>query len=247
LVAGGFDAVLALGDEQYECGGYLAFLQSYDPTWGRVKAITRPVPGNHEYYRTGGTDCGRRAAGYFQYFGPAAGTSKGYYSFRVGTWRFIALNSNCSIVSCKAGERQERWLASTLANHPARCTVAFFHDPRFASGPEGPHNARNLLPFWKDLYEAHADLVLNGHRHFYERFERLDPGGHPDPRGVREFIVGTGGKSLGKPTIAHAGSELRDGAHFGVLELTLHPSGYDWAFVAEDGTAIDAGSDTCVA
>ncbi len=247
LINGNFTSVLVLGDEQYECGGYEAFRQSYDPTWGRVKAISHPVPGNHEYQTASGTNCRRGAAGYFEYFGTAAGNpDRGYYSFDIGTWHIVALNTNCSFVSCAKGSPQERWLSRNLANHPATCTLAFGHHPRFSSGSVRSYKVRSLLRFWKDLYWANADIFLAAHRHFYERFGRLAPSGQVDPRGVREIIVGTGGKSHGSPTIAAAGSEFRDGTHYGILELSLRASNYSWQFVAEDGTVIDSGSDTCI-
>ena len=247
LVNGTFKSVLVLGDEQYECGGYEAFRQSYDPSWGRVRAISHPVPGNHEYETGSGTDCRRGAAGYFQYFGSAArDPNKGYYGFDIGTWHIIALNTNCSFVSCAKGSPQERWLSRNLANHPSTCTLAFGHHPRFSSGSTQSQRARSLLRFWKDLYSARADVFLTAHRHFYERFSRLAPSGQIDPRGVRQFIVGTGGKSLASPTIAAAGSVFRDGTHYGILELSLGASHYSWQFVAENGTVIDSGSDTCI-
>ncbi len=247
LVDGNFTTVLVLGDEQYECGGYEAFRQSYDPTWGRVKAISHPVPGNHEYQTASGTDCRRGAAGYFQYFGTAAGSpGKGYYSFDIGTWHIIAPNTNCSFVSCAKGGPQERWLSRNLANHPATCTLAFGHHPRFSSGSTQPYRIRSLPRFWKDLYLAHADVFLTAHRHFYERFSRLGPSGQIDPVGVRQFIVGSGGRSHASPTTSAVGSEFRDGTHYGILELSLGASQYSWQFVAENGTVIDSGSDSCI-
>lgn len=248
IVNGGYDSVLALGDEQYECGGYKAFLQSYDPAWGRFKSITHPAVGNHEYNTSGGTDCSTGAAGYFQYFGAAAGApSEGYYSFNIGSWHLIALNSNCNKVSCAQGSPQERWLANDLAADTSTCTLAFDHHTRFSSGGTGFVTNSNLLPFWNDLYQAHADLFLAGHHHFYERMAKLDPNGDPDPNGVRQFTVGTGGiNSLGTATFAFPGSQFRDDIHFGILELTLRSSGYDWRFISESGAVQDSGSDACV-
>src|SRR5262249_5933228 len=170
-------AVLALGDEQYECGGYQAFLQSYDLSWGAVRAMTHPVIGNHEYGTSGGTDCdtGGNARGYFQYFGAAAGQQgAGYYSFDIGDWHLIALNSECNSVpgGCGVGSSEETWLRADLVAHPNVCTLAFWHEPRFTSGVS---DNTAVAPFWADLHAAGADLVLNGHAHVYERFAPQDP------------------------------------------------------------------------
>jgi len=246
LVGGAFTAVLPLGDEQYECGGATAFEQSYDPAWGvdAVKSISYPVVGNHEYNTSGGTGCGKNAGGYFGYFGAAAGDpTKGYYSYDLGTWHLIALNSNCGHVACKAGSAQEIWLANDLATHPNTCTLAYFHHPLFSAGPT-THSA--VRPFWDDLYAAHADVVLNGHKHNYERLTKLNPSGAPDPNGIREIIAGTGGENHSISSKLYPGTEASDGGHFGILEMTLHPAGYDWQFVSDTGSAIDSGSDACV-
>jgi Calcineurin-like phosphoesterase len=244
LTAGSFSAVLALGDTQYECGGAAAFDRSYDSTWGAVKSITRPVVGNHEYNTSGGTDCGSGASGYFDYFGSAAGPAgKGYYSFDIGAWHLIALNSNCSHVACKAGSAQEQWLKNDLATHSNRCTLAFFHHPRFSAGPT---RKANVLPFWNDLYAAHADVVLNGHKHNYQRLTKLDPSGNPDANGIREFVVGTGGVNYALSGSPYPGTQAKDGVHFGIIQLTLHATGYDWVFVSDDRKTLDSGADTCV-
>ena len=239
LVDAGLTAVLVLGDSQYEKGEYANFLASYDPSWGRVKAITYPAPGNHEYDTPGAT-------GYYRYFGAAAGDpAKGYYSFDVGTWHLIALNSECSPVGgCGAGSPQEQWLRADLAAHPAACTLAYWHHPRFSSvhGIDARTSA-----FWQTLYEHGAEIILNGHDHNYERFAAQTPTGTADrDRGVREFVVGTGGKNLRQfgATIA-ANSEARN-AVYGVLMLTLRADGYDWQFVPEPGkTFTDSGSASC--
>ncbi|HEY5873045.1 MAG TPA: metallophosphoesterase, partial [Gaiellaceae bacterium] len=188
LVGGGYEAVLALGDIQYEVGAGDAFEASYDASWGRVKPVTRPVPGNHEY-RTAG------AAGYFEYFGAGAGDpTTGYYSYGLGNWHVVALNSNCAAVGgCDAGSTQERWLRADLAAHPSRCTLAYWHHPRYSSGWHGSDSS--YVAFWQALVDADADLVLVGHDHDYERFAPQDAGGRRDlERGIREFVVGTGGK-----------------------------------------------------
>jgi hypothetical protein len=240
LVGAGLAAVLPLGDEQYEDGSLAAFRASYDPTWGRLLAVTHPVPGNHEY-RT------PAAAGYFAYFGAAAGDpARGYYSFDLGLWHLVALNSSCAAVGgCGPGSPQERWLAADLAAHPAACTLAYWHQPRFSSGGHGGDRA--FTAFWADLYAAGADLVLNGHDHDYERFAPQDPAGRADPaRGIRELVVGSGGRSHTPFLWRKANSAARSWREFGVLELTLHADGYDWRFVpVSGGRFADAGSARC--
>ena len=246
LVGGAFAAVLPLGDEQYECGGTAAFKQSYDPAWGvdAVKSISFPVVGNHEYDTSGGTDCGKSASGYFGYFGAAAGDpTKGYYSYDIGTWHLIALNANCSHVACKAGSAQETWLANDLATHRNTCTLAYFHQPLFSAGPTTNSAVR---PFWNDLYAAHADVVLNGHKHNYERLTKLNPSGAPATNGIREIIAGTGGENHSISAKLYPGTEASDGGHFGILEMTLQTGRYAWQFVSDKGAVIDSGSDACV-
>jgi 3',5'-cyclic AMP phosphodiesterase CpdA len=232
--------VLTLGDNQYENGTLAKFRRSYDRSWGRLKGRTRPAPGNHDY-RT------PRAAGYFDYFGPAAGRrSRGYYSFDVGGWHLIALNSECApIGGCTTGSRQERWLRADLAAHPARCTLAYWHKPRFSSGMHG--NNATYVAFWQALYRAGADVVLVGHDHDYERFAPQTPHGKADPAsGIRQFVVGTGGKTHDGFRTIRANSQVRNSGTFGVLRLTLHPSSYDWRFVPEPGkTFTDRGHGSC--
>jgi len=249
LINQGFAAVLALGDNQYECGGLNAFLQAYDPAWGRVKDITHPVPGNHEYQRSGGTDCDAAggASGYFGYFGAAAGEAgKGYYSYDVGTWHLIALNSQCAAVGgCASGSPEEQWLRADLATHSNACTLVYWHHPRFTSGQVG--NSTAVADFWDDVYAADVDVVLNGHAHGYERFAPQDPSENYDPaHGIREFVVGTGGEDFQAFTTLAPLTENRDGSAFGVLTLTLHATSYDWQFVPVAGQAFaDAGSTSC--
>jgi acid phosphatase type 7 len=242
LVGGAPAAVLPLGDNQYEDGALDKYGQSYEPSWGRVKDISRPIPGDGDYGVSG-------AAGYFRYFGAAAGTSgQGYYSYDVGTWHIIALNSACQKVSggCGPGSPQEQWLRADLAAHPADCTLAYFHKPRFSSGPDNT----TVDAFWRALYAADAEIVLGGDRHMYERFAPQNPDGVADPdpngtRGIREFIVGTGGKNLGSIGDVQANSQVR-AKTFGVLKLTLHAGSYDWNFVPAAGQSFtDAGSTSC--
>jgi hypothetical protein len=214
-----------------------------------VKAITHPVPGNHEYFTSGGTDCDPTggAAGYFRYFGAAAGDpTRGYYSFDVGTWHLIALNSNCSQVGgCLVGSPEETWLQADLAAHPYSCTLAYWHHPRFTSGVV--NNDLEVAPFWQDLYLAGADIVLNGHAHGYERFAPQNPLGIADPAdGIREFVVGTGGEDFHAFALPLPLSQVREDDTFGVLTLTLHSGSYDWNFVPEAGKPFtDSGSGTC--
>ncbi len=244
----GASAVLPLGDLQYACGGLAAYQQAYDPTWGRFKAISHPVPGNHEYLTSGGTDCSANAAGYFGYFGSAAGEpGKGYYSYDIGPWHVVALNSECAqIGGCFVGSPEERWLRADLAAHPATCTLAYLHRPRFASSAEGGDTTFTAI--WQALYDARADVLLAGHQHWYERFAPQDSAGRADANGIRQFVVGTGGASYvvpAAPRAANSEALLSGASAFGVLKLTLHATSYDWAFVTENGTSTDTGTQAC--
>ena len=268
----GAAAILPLGDNQYECGELSNFQSFYGPTWGQFKNVTYPVVGNHEYLTAGGpTPCLSNqtqpgAPGYFTYFGSAASpmdascsvACRGYYSFDVGAWHLIALNANCGAVGvggCGAGSPEETWLRADLAAHANRCTLAYWHQPRFTSGQEG--DTIGLQAFWSDLYDAQVDLVLNGHDHDYERFAQLgkvsttDSAGleQPvvDPNGIREIVVGTGGRNLTRfPAGFKTGSQVHDASTFGVLKLDLHASSYGWTFLpAGTGTFTDSGSTSC--
>ena len=245
VVGTGLTGVLTLGDEQYDDATLTKFQTVYAGTWGRANALNHPGVGNHEYLTSG-------AAGYFDYFngvgvmsGPAGDRGKGYYSFNLGTWHVIAINSNCSVVSCYYGSSQETWLRSDLASHPNACTLAFWHHPRFSSGQAG--NNSNMGTIFQDLYNANADVVLSGHDHVYERFAPQTPGAGADSsRGIREFVVGTGGKSLVGWSTIQPNSQVRSSNTFGVLRLTLHSNGYDWKFVPIAGqTFSDSGSTNC--
>ena len=247
-------AVLLLGDVQYEKGQYEYFLNGkgvgtgtgYDPTWGRLKAVTHPSVGNHEYLTTG-------AAGYFDYFngigafsGPAGDRDKGYYSFDLGNWHLISLNSNCSLVGgCGPTSAQYLWLQGDLARNTAPCTLAYMHHPRFSAGQYTHDHA--FQPFWELLYEDGAELVLGGHDHNYQRYAPQTPAGErDDARGIRQFVVGTGGKSLSSATRVAPNLEVRDGMTFGVLKLSLRPNSYDWEFVPIAGsTFTDSGAGSC--
>lgn len=233
--------VATFGDNAYESGTTSEYNNCYDPTWGRHKARTMPVPGNHEYYTAG-------AAGYYSYFGAAAGDpSKGYYSYDLGAWHIVAINSNdgCTIVACGAGSAQEQWLRADLAASPRICTLAYWHHPRFSSGPHGSDAV--MRPIWQALYDYGADIVISGHDHDYERFALQDPAGNADPRGIREFVVGTGGRSHYAIVSPIANSQVHNDQTYGVLKLSLHPAGYDWQFIPiAGGTFTDSGSGTCV-
>ena len=234
-------AVLALGDNQYNSGSLTDYNGFYNPSWGRLKSITHPVIGNHEYGSP-------NAAGYFSYFGKAGGPNPdGYYSFDVGTWHIIALNSNCDRVAggCGVGSPEEQWLRSDLKAHPAKCTLAFAHHPLWATTTfEEPR----LKPMFQALYDNDAEIYLSGHDHLYDRFDPSNPDQGVDiPRGVQQFIVGTGGRDLSGLGPDNPNSAVRDNGTFGVLKLTLHPSSYDWQFVPAGGGGgfTDAGTRAC--
>jgi len=227
--------VFTAGDNAYPNGAIAEYTLCYDPTWGRHKNRSRPSPGNHEYNTLG--------IGYYTYFGRLAGDSGvGSYSYDLGTWHIVSLNSN---VSMAAGSAQEQWLRADLAAHPTTSTLAYWHHPRFSSGEHGSSTAPQ--PLWQALYDAGADVVINGHDHTYERFAPQTPAGTLDSaRGIRAFVVGTGGAALYQfPTIA-PNSEVRDNTTRGVIKLTLHPTSYEWAFVpAAGGTFRDSGTGAC--
>jgi hypothetical protein len=245
-LVGGIDGatVLALGDEAYPRGTARNFEECYGPTWGQFKGRTKPVPGNHEYETEG-------ASAYFDYFGKAAGNpEEGYYSYDLGGWHMVALNSNCGEgeIRCGPGCAQTKWLKQDLAANSdgGRCTLAYMHHPRFSSGEEHG-SSPEVEPLWEALYKAGADVVLSGHEHNYERFALQDPEGRADPeRGIREFVVGTGGKSHYPIVNPIANSEVRNDETYGVLRLTLHPHGYEWHFVPVEGEGFtDSGSGRC--
>ena len=235
--------VFVAGDLAYPDGSAEQFANCYGPTWGRHKARTRPSPGNHEFHAGGATP-------YFNYFGEAAGDpKKGYYSYDLGAWHVIVINSNCSDLpgGCAAGSPEEQWLKQDLAQHPTACTVAYWHHPLFSSG-KAHGNDPEMKPFWQDLYSANADIVINGHDHDYERFAPQDPDGKLDnARGIREFVVGSGGKNSHRVFgDTKPNSEARNADTYGVLKLTLHAKSYDWEFVSEEGkTFKDSGTGNC--
>jgi hypothetical protein len=230
--AGRYAAVLALGDLQYEKGALSDFQKFYDATWGAFKAITYPAVGNHEYL-TGG------AAGYYAYFGARAGDpAKGYYSYNVGSWHLISINSNCSKAGaggCAASSAQATWLRADLAANRSACTIAYWHHPRFSSGDHGDQT--QVKPLWDALAAANADVVLSGHDHHYERFAPID--------GIRSFVVGTGGRNLTGFGTPKPGSEVRLQS-FGILDLELRDGDYTWRFKgAPGGAVLDSGTALC--
>jgi hypothetical protein len=243
--------VMAIGDNAYEFGSSSDYLLCYDPTWGRHKGRTRPAAGNHEYLTPD-------AAGYFAYFGLTASPPTGYYSYDLGSWHVIVLNSTPQWAGCPppktspdegracVGDAVQRtWLARDLAVHPRRCTLAYFHHPRYSSGLHG--SLYEMQQFWDILYSADVDVVISGHDHLYERFAPQDPEGHADERqGIRQFTVGTGGAELYPFTTIIPNSEVRINTAHGVLALRLDRGRYQWAFIAVTGeTVLDSGMGEC--
>jgi hypothetical protein len=260
-------AVLPLGDLQYECGSSTAFQRSYAQSWGRFDSIAHPALGNHDYGHTCGLDDPRP---YLDYFGGRAGSvGHAYYSYDVGSWHLIALDSEClyrgapawlNARYCGAGSSEEHWLRNDLAQHQGSlCTLAYWHKPRFSSGVHGDNQQMSAI--WNDLVASHVDVVLSAHNHDYERFAPLGPSPHEhrrpgidstyqnptlDPPGIREFIVGTGGRSLDRfPRPPLRGEVVRNNTSFGALFLTLRPAGYDWRFLSVGGSFSDSGSAAC--
>lgn len=261
--------VMAVGDNAYELGSPVDYALCYHPTWGRHRSRTRPAAGNHEYLTPG-------AAGYFAYFGLRAAPPLGYYSYDLGSWHVVVLNSTPQVYACWPPEieegrppdfpspppapdepgpaagracagdvAQQAWLAADLATHPARCTIAYFHHPRFSSGLHGNHYQMQRI--WDILYANGADVVVSAHDHDYERFAPQDPDGDADPaRGIREFVVGTGGAELRGFGEIQPNSEARSDDTYGVLALALDEGRYGWAFVPVPGGAFrDEGAGEC--
>jgi hypothetical protein len=240
LIDGIAGTVFTAGDNAYESGTPAEFAQCYDPTWGRFKSRTRPAAGNHDYVTPDAT-------GYKAYFGAAATNGKGktWYSYDLGTWHIVVLDSNCKAVGgCIATSEQGKWLSADLAASKATCTLAIWHHPRFSSGEHG--NDATVAPFWQALYTAGADVVINGHDHDYERFTAQNPAGVKDTaRGIREFVVGTGGAEIRTFPKVATNSEFRVAFTNGVIKLTLHPESYDWTWLPASGTVTDSGTSRC--
>lgn len=233
--------IAMLGDAAYESGSAQEFANCYDPSWGRHRDRTRPAVGNHDYDTSG-------AEPYFDYFGDLAGEpGKGWYSYDLGAWHIVVLNSECAEAGgCGENSEQGRWLAADLEAHQSLCTLAYWHTPRFALDGLSPR-AEDLEYFWEILYEHGADLILNGHDHFYARFARLNPLGEQDEeRGIRQFIVGTGGVEL--YGLTHEATDIvekRNHLSYGVLQVTLHDNRYGWEFVRSNGWFRDTGEELC--
>ena len=231
-------AFIALGDLQYESGELANFQGAYEQSYGRVKDITYPNPGNHEYGTPG-------ASGYYTYFGAKAGDpTKGYYSFDIGTqWHVVLLNGNCDIVSCAAGSTQTQWLDADLTTNTRPCVIAGWHQPRWSSGHEHGNDA-SFAPFWNTLQAHNAEVVLNGHEHSYERFAPQLPNGVASENGIREFVPGTGGRSLYTFNAPVTNSVVRLST-FGMFKMVLGDGVYSWQFIGESGTVFDSGTGTC--
>jgi acid phosphatase type 7 len=231
--------VFTLGDNVYPDGTRAQFRDCYAPTWGKYKKRTKPAVGNHEYHTPG-------AKGYFEYFGARAGRhGRSYYSYDRGRWHIIALNSNCEEVGCRARSRQAHWLRRDLAKHRARCTLAYFHHPLYASGRG--YDSPEMRRFWTILYKRDADVILSGHAHRYERYAPMTSRGKRSDRGIRQFIVGTGGapgRTQKGPDDPNVRAKKRGTP--GVLKLRLRPESYRWKFVPVAGrTYTDSGKDRC--
>ena len=214
--------MLTLGDNQYEHGELENFQRYYEPHWGRVKSLTMPTPGNHD----------PPSSGYTPYFGEPAN-----YSYDLGSWHLIALDSTNVTAAAT-------FLDADLDGRSHRCTLAYWHHPRFSSDATHGNNS-SMAPLWERLYAARADVVLNGHAHTYERFGPQTPTGQSSSTGIREFVVGTGGKALHGFGTIRANSLARVGGVYGVLRMTLHSTSYEWRFEGEDGATYDTGSATC--
>src|SRR5947199_2843363 len=233
--------VFANGDLAYENGSDGDFAKTYNATWGRARARTIPVVGNHEYDILLG-------AGYYSYWGPAAGNpGSGYYSLNLGAWHVVVLNSNCAMVGCGAGGAQETWLRNDLATHTQACTLALWHEPLYTSSTVITRNTA-VQPLWQDLYNANADLIVNSHAHNYERFAPQDASGNLDlAKGIVEIVSGTGGANLFTfNSTSAANSLVRNSSTWGVLQLTLHATSYNWNFIPIAGqTFTDSGTQAC--
>ena len=228
--------VLVLGDLAYVSGTPAEFSGCFDPTWGVEKPRLRPAPGNHEYITP-------EAAGYFAYFGSQAGrTTRGYYSFDIGDWHIVSLNSN---IDSATGSVQELWLRDDLTKSSRRCILAYWHHQLFTSSPRGYNN--KMLDIWRTLHEFKATLILNGHEHNYERFAKQTPDGVADPiNGMRQIIAGTGGLGMTPMVNVATNSEVRQALGYGVLKLTLSGTGYAWDYLPSvEGVIVDSGTDTC--
>jgi hypothetical protein len=232
------DSLWLLGDIQYPYGSLEAFTRSFGPAFERFRSIWHPVPGNHEYLTPG-------AAGYFAFFGAAAGRAdRGYQSFDVGRWHVVALNSNCEFVACDAASAQAKWLRADLRRHPQRCTAALWHHPRYSSS-SGHGDDPRTSALWRILQAHRAEFVLSGHDHDFEAFARQDETSRADRTGLQQFVVGTGGFGAYGFRAARPNSIARRDGRFGFLSMTLRARSYSWRFIGEDGARLAAGSARC--
>ncbi|MBE0699348.1 MAG: metallophosphoesterase, partial [Anaerolineaceae bacterium] len=230
-------AVFTAGDNVYGTGTPNDYAYCYTPSWGRFKDRTRPSPGNHDYETEAG-------AAYYSYFGRAAGAANiGFYSYDLGSWHIVALNSNCNDIGCGKESAQAEWLRTDLASNTAKCTLLYWHHPRWSSGMAG--GSGSVSTFWRVAVENNADVVVNGHDHNYERFAPQDAEGNADPKGVREFVVGTGGTILRDFGEIKPNSELRYNSTNGIIVFKLYTDHYDWEFVPTSGDFHDTGSGEC--
>lgn len=231
--------VFMLGDGAYVDGTVDEFFNCYDPSWGKFRDRTMPAVGDHEYNTPG-------AAGYYHYFGAAAG-DRGYYSYNVGTWHVVVLNSNCEEAGgCGENSPQGEWLRTDLMANATTCLMAYWHEPRFSL--RGEANTEQTEYFWQMLYGYGAELVLNGDEHYYVRFAKQNPAGAADPAGIRQFIVGTGGRNRYEFEAEIPNVEIKDNTSYGVLKLTLNESSYDWQFIPVDVPLMeftDSGTEAC--
>ncbi len=235
LVANQPGTVFTAGDNAYPNGSEQDFRDCYGPTWGRFRSRTRPAPGNHEYQTPG-------AAAYFGFFGSRAGSGyDGYYAYTLGAWRIIVLNSEAQV---SADSIQANWLKNELAARTGGCTAAIWHRPLVSSGPHGDNP--DMRDLFQILYDAGVEFVVAGHDHLYERFSPIDPSGRPDSaRGVREFVVGTGGTNLSMPARMRVGSEVQ-GTNWGIIRFDLSPGSYRWQFISVSGESFtDSGIEMC--
>ncbi len=247
ILTGAKDAkFLGLGDLQYPEGSLADYRTGYGASFGRFLSQTFPAPGNHEYLTP-------KAAGYYAYFAKrlpsveAKDPTKGYYSVTLNNWKLISLNSNCEIVSCAAQSAQAKWLSAELATARAQgsqCSLAMWHHPRFSSGSTHGNDTA-VDPLWKILAAAKVDVVLNAHEHTYERFDPIDANGTPDPKGIRSFIVGTGGRSFYTFGAPKRGSVVRIANQFGYLRMQLYQRSYLWEYINDRGQILDTGTGTC--
>lgn len=236
--------IVTLGDNAYQHGTPTEYRNCYASSWGKFKDRTRPTTGNHD-------EATKNAQGYWDFFGPRGGPyDQYYYSYDLGDWHVVVLNSDCwRVGGCDPGDPQTEWLRSDLEEHRAGCTLAYWHRPPFTSGRYGlPKDTRRVMPLWGVLYDEGVDVLLVGHDHDFERFEPMDADGNPDPaKGVREFVVGTGGGNLrGFKNPPLPTTAVRNASTWGVLRLTLSPGKYAWTFLPVAGEAfIDSGVGAC--